>query len=176
MAIDWDSLDEQYSSKFKDYAPEGNYKVKCVDVEARKTNKGTFVLDFMFEEDENYQYPKVGCFISKDKEKWRWHYVKELFIVLGAPEDKAREAIERSEAKGDYEYAVKCYEAAFKRLLQKKPEADICVFFSGRTSAKGNPINNAEFTDSRVRMKRTEQKVSDVLGGDVVPNDDEIPF
>ena len=39
-------------------------------------------------------------------------------------------------------------------------------------------INNAEFTDSRVRLKRQEQKVAEVTGGEVIPTDDfgEIPF
>lgn len=178
MAIDWDDVEKTCAKQYKDYAPEGVYTVKCIDVEARKTSKGSYVLDFIFEEDENYKYPNAGCFPSKDKEKWRWHYVKDLFMILGAPEDKAKEVIEKSEAKGDYEYAIKCYEAAFKRLLAKKPEVEINVYFSGIMSQKGNPINNSEFTDPRVRMKRKEEKVSEAIGGDVevVPTDDEIPF
>ena len=99
-------------------------------------------------------------------------------MVLGASEDKAKQVVEKSEEKGDYEFAAKTYEMSFKRLLAKKPEVEINVYFSGHTSAKGNPINNAEFTDSRVRLKRQEQKVAEVTGGEVIPTDDfgGIPF
>lgn len=186
MAINWGEVEETYSGDFKDYAPEGTFKVKCVDVEPRKVSDGAYVLDFIFEEDDKYQYPKAGCYITnkKEKEKWRWHYVKNLFVVLGASEDKAKQVVEKAEEKGDYEFAIKAYEASFKRLLAKKPEAEINVYFSGRMSKKGNPINNAEFTDSRIRMKRQEQKVAEVVGGEVVPTDipngdinfGEIPF
>jgi hypothetical protein len=63
-------------------------------------------------------------------------------------------------------------------LLAKKPEVEINVYFSGCTSAKGNPINNAEFADSRVRLKRQEQKVAEVVGGEVIPQADDLdmPF
>lgn len=178
--IDWNDVEETYSKQYKDYAPEGVFKVKCIDVEAREVSNGAYVLDFIFDEDDKYQYPKAGCYITNNEEKtkWRWHYVKNLFMVLGAPEDKAKQVVEKAEEKGNYEFAVKAYEAAFKRLLAKKPEVEINVYFSGHTSAKGNPINNAEFTDSRVRMKRQEQKVEEVVGGEVVPTDEfgEIPF
>ena len=179
-SINWDEVEETYSGDFKDYAPEGTFKVKCIDAELREVSGGAYVLDFIFEEDDKYKYPKAGCYITnkKEKEKWRWHYVKNLFMVLGASEDKAKQVVEKSEEKGDYEFAAKTYEMSFKRLLAKKPEVEINVYFSGHTSAKGNPINNAEFTDSRVRLKRQEQKVAEVTGGEVIPTDDfgGIPF
>lgn len=176
--INWEQVDEQYANNnFKEYAPEGTFKVKVVDATARQVKGGAYVMDFEFEEDDKYQYPKAGCFISKDKDNWRYHYVKNLFMVLGAPEDKSKQVIEKAEEKGDYDFAVKTYEASFKRLLQKKPETEINVYFSGNVSKKGNPINNSEFTDSRVKMKRKEEKVEAVVGDiEVIPTDDEIPF
>lgn len=179
--IDWDDVDSSYEKQYKDYAPEGTFKVKCSDVEARKVSNGAYVLDFIFDEDDNYQYPKAGCYITnkEEKAKWRWHYIKELFVVLGAPEAKAKEVVERAESKGDYEFAIQAYEGAFKRWLAKKPEVEINVYFSGHTSAKGNPINNAEFTDPRVRLKRQEQKVQEAVGGgEVIPQADDLdmPF
>ena len=176
MGINWDEVEEQYDKGFKEYAPEGNHKVKCIDCEAKQVgSKGSYLLKFTFEEDENYKYQSADCWISKDKDKFRYHYVKSLFMVLGAPEDKAKTVIERAEDKGDYEFAVKTYEASFKNLLKKKPEVEIEVYRDDR-----NPkYCRAAFADKRVYMKRDTQKVADAMGGgEVIPTDEfgEIPF
>lgn len=176
MGINWDEVEEQYDKGYKDYAPEGKHKVKCIDCEAKQVgSKGTYILKFIFEEDDNYQYQTADCWVSKDKEKFRYHYIKNLFMVLGAPEDKAKAVIEKAEEKGDYDFAVTTYEASFKRLLAKKPEAEIEVYRDDR-----NPkYCRATFTDKRVYMKRDTQKVADVMGGgEVIPQADDLdmPF
>ena len=174
--INWDSVEEQYQGDFKDYASEGEYKVKCTDVEAKQVgSKGSYLLKFTFDEDDRYKYQSADCWVSKDKDTWRFHYMKNLFMVLGAPEDKAKQVVEKAEEKGDYEFAVKAYEAAFKRLLQKKPEVEINVYRDERDPK----YCRAEFMDSRVRMKRDTQKVSDAIGGgEVIPQADDLdmPF
>ena len=50
-SINWDEVEETYSGDFKDYAPEGTFKVKCIDAELREVSGGAYVLDFIFEED-----------------------------------------------------------------------------------------------------------------------------
>ena len=65
MAIDWKKVEEDAGSKYKNYAKPGTYKVKCVDVDIREVGtNGSVAQDFIFEEDDNYQYPKAGCFVT----------------------------------------------------------------------------------------------------------------
>ena len=175
MSINWDNVESEYSNnEYKDYAPEGKHKVKCIDAETKQVGQnGNYIIKFIFEEDD-YKYPTADHWITKNKDNWRYHHMKSLFEVLGAPEDKAKQVIEKAEEKGDFEFAVKAYEASFKRLLAKKPEVEINVYFSGRTSAKGNPINDAEFTDSRVRMKNKDDKP--LAGAEEIVLDEELPF
>lgn len=149
--INWDSVESEYSSDYKDYAPEGKYKVKCIDAETKQVGQnGNYIIKFIFEEDD-YKYPTADHWITKNKDNWRYHHMKSLFEVLGAPEDKAKQVIEKAEEKGDFEFAVKAYEASFKRLLAKKPEVEIEITPDGKYS-------RAEFTDGRVRMKSKEDK------------------
>lgn len=149
--INWDSVESEYSSDYKDYAPEGKHKVKCIDAETKQVGQnGNYIIKFIFEEDD-YKYPTADHWITKNKDNWRYHHMKSLFEVLGAPEDKAKQVIEKAEEKGDFEFAVKAYEASFKRLLAKKPEVEIEITPDGKYS-------RAEFTDGRVRMKSKEDK------------------
>lgn len=149
--INWDSVESEYSSDYKDYAPEGKHKVKCIDAETKQVGQnGNYIIKFSFEEDD-YKYPTADHWITKNKDNWRYHHMKSLFEVLGAPEDKAKQVIEKAEEKGDFEFAVKAYEASFKRLLAKKPEVEIEITPDGKYS-------RAEFTDGRVRMKNKEDK------------------
>jgi len=164
MGINWGEVEDKFANDFKDYAPYGKHMVKVVDAETKQVGaKGNYIIKFKFEEGE-YKYPDAEHWISKNNNNWRYHHMKQLFVVLGAPEEKAKQVIEKAEEKGDYEFAVKAYEASFKRLLAKKPEVEIEVVPDGKYS-------RAKFTDSRVRMKDDTDKVSEVVGGEVVPTD-----
>lgn len=146
MAIDWEDVEKTYGKKYKDYAEEGKYKVKVVDVEVKQVgSNGNYVEKFIFEETDDLKFPTCDHWISKKNDAWRAHNQKNLFVFLGASESNAREAVEKIEAK-DFDEAAKNYEAYFKRLLNKKPEVEIEVYADGKYS-------RATFTDRSVYNK-----------------------
>lgn len=159
MAIDWDKIESEMGGQYKDYAPEGTYKVKCIGVEIKEVgSNGSVVEKFQFEEDDKYQYPTADHWISRKNDNFRAYHQKNLLVALGASEANAKKAVELAEAK-DFDYAVKAYDTAFTNLLKKTPEVEIEVFQDGKYS-------RAEFTDRSVAMphdggnKKTE-KVED---------------
>lgn len=184
MAINWDSIEEEYKGndrQYKDYAPEGRYKVKLSEVEvSQKGSKGNYAVDFKFEETDTMQYQKATYWISKDKTNWRIKHMKDLLTYLSGNEENAKKVCEMAESKDDFEYAVKGYTKAFDTLAKKKVDAEIEVYFSGNYSQKGTPINNATFTGNQVYMKPKE--ASNPLAGaqelDLSQDDSfgEIPF
>lgn len=153
--IDWNSIDEEYKGgDYKDWAPEGTYKVKLCDVEVKPAgNKGNNIVKFKFEETDQYQFPTADHWMSKDKTNWRIKHMKELLTVLSGNEDNAKKVCEMAESKGDFEYATKAYEKAFVTLAKKKPEVEIEVYPDGKYS-------RAEFTDRRVAMKHDDNPMS----------------
>lgn len=172
MAINWDEIEEQYGSQYKDYAEDGVYKVKCDGVEIKDAGtKGNKVVKFHFEETDDVQFPTADHWMVKDKDGWRIKHMKDLFIALGATEDKAKKACELAESKNDFEYAAKAYQKGFETLLAKKPEVEIEVYTDGKYA-------RAEFTDRTVAMRRDNDKKDDVIAdADEISLDaDEIPF
>lgn len=178
MAIDWKKVEEDAGSKYKNYAKPGTYKVKCVDVDIREVGtNGSVAQDFIFEEDEQYQYPKATHWLSFKNDSWRQWHNRNLMIVLGSSESTAEKAIDKIEALGDKEKIMKGYETAYKSLLKKKPEVEIEVFPDGKYS-------RAEFTDDRVAMPHDDAKPAAEDTDEVVPEDiedgeidlSEIPF
>lgn len=172
MAINWDEIEEQYGSQYKNYAEDGVYKVKCDGVEIKDAGtKGNKVVKFHFEETDDVQFPTADHWMVKDKDGWRIKHMKDLFIALGATEDKAKKACELAESKNDFEYAAKAYQKGFETLLAKKPEVEIEVYTDGKYA-------RAEFTDRTVAMRRDNDKKDDVMAdADEISLDaDEIPF
>lgn len=168
--IDWDNLESEMGSKYKNFAPEGKHSVKCVDVEVKEVGQnGSVVEKFIFAEDDNYQYPTADHWISRKNDNFRAYHQKNLLVALGASEANARLAVEKAEAK-DFDYAVKAYETAFKALLKKEPTVEIEVWSDGKYS-------RAEFTDSKVAMPHDNAKktASVVDDGEEVDLSD-IPF
>lgn len=179
MSIDWAKVEEDAGSKYKNYAKPGTYKVKCVDVDIREVGtNGSVAQDFIFEEDDNYQYPKATHWLSFKNDSWRQWHNRQLMTVLGSSESTAEKAIDKIEALGDKEKIMKGYETAYKSLLKKKPEVEIEVFPDGKYS-------RAEFTDDRVAMPHDDVKPATTDTDEVVPEDiedgeeidlSEIPF
>lgn len=179
MSIDWKKVEEDAGSKYKNYAKPGVYKVKCVDVEIREVgSNGSVAQEFIFEEDDNYQYPKATHWLSFKNDSWRQWHNRNLMVVLGSSEDTAEKAIDKIEALGSKEKIVKGYETAYKSLLnKKKPEVEIEVFPDGKYS-------RAEFTDENVAMPHDDAKPAAADTDDIVPEDiedgeidlSEIPF
>lgn len=149
MAINWDNLEEEMGSKYKPFAEDGKYTVKCVDIDIKTTSTGSVVEKFIFEEDANVQFPTADHWISKKNPNFRAYHQKNLLVVLGASESNARLAVEKAEAKDDFDYAVKAYEAAFKALLKKEPTIEIEVYTQAHN---GKEYARAEFTDRKVAM------------------------
>ena len=145
MAIDWDKIESEMGGQYKDYAPAGVYKVKCIGVEVKEVgSNGSVVEKFQFEEDDKYQYPTADHWISRKNDNFRAYHQKNLLVALGASESNAKTVVEKAEAK-DFDYAVKAYDAAFNTLLKKAPEVEIEVYQDGKYS-------RAEFTDRSVAM------------------------
>lgn len=166
MSIDWKKVEEDAGSKYKNYAKPGVYKVKCVDVEIREVgSNGSVAQEFIFEEDDNYQYPKATHWLSFKNDSWRQWHNRNLMIVLGSSEDTAEKAIDKIEALGDKEKIMKGYETAYKSLLnKKKPLVEIEVFPDGKYS-------RAEFTDDRVAMPHDDAKPATADADEVTPED-----
>lgn len=181
MSIDWGKVKEDNASKFKNYAKPDIYKVKCVDVDIHEVGtNGSIAQDFIFEEDEDRQYPKATHWLTfkEGKDGWRQWHNRNLMIVLGSSESTAEKAIDKIEALGSKDKIVKGYETAYKSLLKKKPEVEIEVFPDGK-------YTRAEFTDSTVAMPHDDTKSTTASDTDeVVPEDiedgeidlSEIPF
>lgn len=165
MTIDWKKVEEDAGSKYKSYAKPDVYKVKCVDVDIHEVGtNGSVAQDFIFEEDDNYQYPKATHWLSFKNDSWRQWHNRQLMIVLGSSESTAEKAIDKIEALGDKEKIMKGYATAYKALLKKKPEVEIEVFPDGKYS-------RAEFTDERVAMPHDDAKPAAEDTDEVVPED-----
>lgn len=164
MAINWGQVQEDAGQKYKPYAKPDMYEVKCIDIDIHEVGQnGSVAQDFLFEEDDRYQYPKATHWLSFKNDSWRqWHNLQ-LMIMLGSSEETAKKAIEKIEELGDKDKMIKGYEAAYKALLnKKKPTVGIEVFMDGKFS-------RSEFTDSTVAMPHDDAKPA--ADDDVVPDD-----
>lgn len=181
MAIDWNAVEQDTAKKYKDYAPEGKFTVKLDDVEVKKAgSKGNYVAELTFAETDTMKFPKASYWLSKEKANWRIHTMKELLTVLSGNEANAKKVCEMAESKDDFEYAVKGYEKALKTLATKHAETEIEVYFGGRYSSKGTPMNDATLTDPRCynKSKKKEDPMAGAEEVDLSQDDNfgEIPF
>lgn len=172
--FNWDDLSTQYGNKYKDYAPDGVYKVKIGSVENRKSSTGTFWMEFKPEDSEQYAFPKISHPLSAKNKNWRaWHW-KELFVLLGASDEGAKKNVEACEGKADFAHIQAAYLSAMERLVAKKPEVDIEVWKDGKYS-------RADFNNG-VRMNRPDDEkeatsATDILGSEEISIDaGDIPF
>lgn len=148
--INWENLENDYN-KFKNYASEGTYTVKCDGVEIKEVGaNGSVVMKFHFE-DTDVQYPTADHWLSFKNDNWRQWHNRCLMIVLGASEDAAKKAVETCEGKDDKEAITKAYEMMYKKLLAKKPTVKIDVFQDGK-------YTRADFNDRSVAMPRDNEQ------------------
>lgn len=125
--LNWDEIEAEASSnkQYKDYAPNGEHRVKVKEI--KKNDNGNGWFDFVFEETE-YKFPKLSFALFSDaKIKYRAHYYKEVMKQLGASEENARKAVEVCEGKSSRADVHKAYADAFARLAKKHPEIEIEV-------------------------------------------------
>lgn len=166
--INWDEIEQQYGSQYKDYAVDGKYTVKCDGVEIKDAGtKGNKVVKFHFADNDEYQFPTADHWLSKNNRGWRIKHMKDLFMVLGSTEDKAKKCCELAEAKGDFDYAAKAYAKGFETLAGKKPEVEIEVFTDGKYA-------RAEFTDRSVAMRRDDDKKPESSSDDIMADGEEL--
>lgn len=146
MSLDWDSIQESAGGNYKNYAADGDYKVKCNSVEIKEVGQnGSVIMKFGFEEDD-VQYPTADHWLSFKNDKWRQWHNKCLMVVLGASDDAAKKAVEMAESKDGKDNVIKGYEAVYKKLLAKKPEVEIEVYTDEKNYAR------AEFKNRSVAM------------------------
>lgn len=168
--IDWAANEEENKSNFKPYAENGSYEVKLDSVTQKTAGTGTIFFEFIFEEDDDVQYPKVSRALFKDeKRSFRIHHYKEIMRVLGASEDNARKAVEVCEGKANREAIADAYTEAFNRLAQKHPKVKLEV--SSETNGD-KAYARGEFADPAIHFSNNKStaKKSD----DVIPDDDEV--
>ncbi len=168
--IDWEKIEEENKGGFKPYAADGNYEAKLDSVTQRTSGSGTIFFEFNFEEDDEFQYPKVSRALFKDEKlSFRIHHYKEIMKVLGASEENARKAVEVCEGKANREAIADAYTDTFNRLAKKHPKVKIEVFTeenNGKSYARG------EFADPSIHFnnnKKAEPKTAEAL-----PSDDEV--
>ena len=174
--FDWDSMDSEFSSDFKPYVDNGTYEVKLASVTSKTASTGTIFFEFNFEEDKDFQYPKISrAFFKDEKIKFRAHHYKEIMKVLGASEDNARKAVEVCEGKANREAIADAYVETFNRLAQKHPKIKLEV--STETN-NGKDYARGEFADPSVHFsnKKAEKKAEELLPSDDEITDDMIPF
>lgn len=167
MAIDWKQVEENNGNKYKNYAKPGIYKVKCIDVDIREVgSNGSVAQEFIFEEDDERQYPKATHWLTfkEGKDGWRQWHNRQLMIVLGSTEETAEKAIDKIEALGSKEKIMDGYKTAYKALLnKKKPTVEIEVYPDGK-------YTRSEFTDDRVAMPHDDAKPAPV-SDEIIPED-----
>lgn len=162
MSINWAEAEEKAGGNFKNYAADGNYTVKCDDVEIKEVGQnGSVIMKFKFEEGENEQYPSADHWLSFKNDNWRYVHNKRLMMLFGATEEAAKKAVEMAESKSGKENIVKAYEQCFKKLLAKKPTVDIEVYTE-------NDYARAEFRDRSVAMPHGDEPQKEAKGDDIM--------
>ena len=168
MSINWEEAEEKAGGNFKPYAEDGNYTVKCNDIEIKEVgDKGSTIMKFKFEETKDLMFPSADHWLSFKNDNWRYIHNKRLMQVLGATEDGAKKAVEMAESKSGKDNIVKAYEACYKKLLAKKPEVEIEVYTE-------NNYARAEFKDKRVAMPHGDEPAKQPSSNDVLAGAEEV--
>ena len=176
MSTDWTALENEMGGKYKNYAEDGNYEVKCNSIEIKEVGQnGSIVMRFGFEETD-VKFPTADHWLSFKNDKWRKWHNRCLMMVLGATKDAAQKAVDVCESKDGKEAITKAYEATFKKLLAKKPTVKIEVYTE-------NNYARADFADRSVSFphgdkKQPEPKEDVLAGAEGVTDEDDLslPF
>lgn len=165
MAIDWDTVETQYSRP--PYVENGKYKVKVSGIEVKELNTGSIAVEFKFEEKDGFAFPKATDWMTfkEGKDGWRQHHTKNIFMMLGKDEAGARKYVEEAEASGDKAKILNLYGQIFKRAAAGKPEVEIEV----RQQANNPKYQESVFTDPNVRMSDNNTK-STAKSDDILDN------
>ena len=166
---DWKALKDEMGGNFKNYAEDGDYKVKCDNIEIKEVGQnGSIIMKFGFEATD-VQFPTADHWLTfkEGKDNWRKWHNRCLMIVLGASEEAAEKAVDVCEGKSSKENIVKAYEQAYKKLVAKKPEVEIEVYTE-------NDYARAEFKDRSVAMPHGNEPAKENKGDDVLAGAEEV--
>lgn len=166
--IDWDSIQESAGGNYKNYASDGDFKVKCDGVEIKEVGQnGSVIMKFHFEDTDNAKFPTADHWLSFKNDSWRIWHNKCLMQVFGASEDAAKKGVEMAESKSGKDNIIKGYEACYKKLLAKKPEVEIEVFTE-------NNYARAEFKDRSVAMPHGDEPAKEDKNADIIAQGEEL--
>lgn len=191
MTTDWSALATEYKQTYKDYATLGKHKVKVDKATVATTTTGSIRLQFEFQADDEYKYPKSAAhWVSRKNINWtKWHH-KCLLQVLGVSEENAQKGIDSIEKDGaSTDQIVKGYQTLYDRACSRHPEVEIEVREqydrdgNKVMSDKGYAYTESEFADRSVyssnRPKTASEPVESVddFGSEDISIDiDQIPF
>ena len=174
--IDWNKVEEENKSAYKQYAPEGDYTTKVESVSVVEASTGNKGIRFNLAETEDYKFPKYGhTFYNSQKDSWRQHHMKECFVTLGFTEEQAKKAVEQCD---DAEDVMEAYAKMFTKALAKQKPFEVVVF-------KENPDDEYptwDFKRDEVRMSYPKKaKKSDTINLDEAEelteiDNDTVPF
>lgn len=168
--LNWDTIESENASQFKEYAPEGEHTTTVESVELVTAKTGNKGIRFNLKETEEYQFPKYGVtFYNPKRDSWRQHHLKELFVTLGATEDQARKAVEQCEDKSD---KIDAYVQMFTKFLPKQKPFEVVVFKENAD----DKYPTWDFKRSDARMTYPKSDGADKTSTrDVIPDIDEVP-
>ena len=149
--IDWDKVEEDNKPNYLPYAEEGVHKTKVAEVKLQEASTGRKGIRFILADNKENAFPKYGATAWLfDKDSFRQHHMKEIFVVLGFTEEQARKAVEQCESKEDM---AKAYLAMFEKALPKAKEVEVAVF----RVHEDDQYCTWDFASEKVRMNRPEK-------------------
>lgn len=155
--MDWNAMEDEFKSDFKEYAPDGKYEVTLDKVEKKVTPNDKVVFEFFFKDGEEYQYPKASRFFFADeKKKFRCFHYRNIMMVLGASKENAQKAVESCEGKSGRDNITEAYLTAFSRLAQKHPKIKLEV--TTEEGGNGKSYARGEFADPTIHFSDNKKK------------------
>ena len=165
--LNWDAIEEENKAQYKNYAPEGDYTTVLEGVEKVTAKTGNTGIRFNLKETDEYKFPKYGAtFYNTNKDSWRQHHLKEIFVAIGATEEQARKAVEACEGKSDL---MDAYAQMFTKFLPKQKPFEVVVFKENAD----DQYPTWEFKNDKARMKYPS-KESKSTAADIIPTVDEV--
>lgn len=152
---DWNALENEMGGKYKKFYADGPYEAKCDNIEIKEVGQnGSLIMKFHLMDGEEGSFPTIDHWLTfkEGKDNFRKWHNRCLMMVLGATKDAAQKAVDVCETSGDKDKVTKAYEAAFKKLLAKKPTIKVEVY----TDEKG--YARAEFMDKSVAFSHGNEK------------------
>lgn len=184
--MNWEQMEKDAGmdnqKAFKDYAPNGEHKVKLESVEiVDRENWKSPAIRFTWAEDEQYKYPKsVNHWLSITNPAWRAIHQRNILMALGIEQKKAQELVEAAEKEQDRIKLIRGYEALYQRVAERKPETMIVVQDQWRDgkpaiSANGAIYSESDFKSGSCRMMEGHEQATSSTSINESSQDD-IPF